>query len=53
MQNAGFGVATALPFTILGQAGLAASNDVSTERGSKYLVGLEHTDLHQSFSLRS
>ena len=52
-QNAGFGVATALPFTILGQAGLAASNDVSTERGSKYLVGLEHTDLHQSFSLRS
>ena len=52
-QSAGFGVATALPFTTLGQAGLAASNDANTGRGSKYLVGLEHTDLRQSYSLRS
>ncbi len=52
-QSAGFGVATTLPFTILGQAGLAASNDANTGRGSKYLVGLEHTDLRQSFSLRN
>lgn len=52
-QSAGFGVATALPFTILGQAGLAASNDANTGRGSKYVVGLEHTDLRQSFSLRN
>ena len=51
-QSAGLGVATALPFTILGQAGLAASNDANTGRGSKYLVGLEHTGLRQSFSLR-
>ena len=51
-QSAGLGVATALPFTILGQAGLAASNDANTGRGSKYLVGLEHTGLRQSYSLR-
>ena len=52
-QSAGFGVATTLPFTTLGQAGLAASNDANTGRGSKYLVGLEHTDLRQSYSLRN
>ena len=52
-QSAGLGVATALPFAILGQAGMATSNDANTGRGSKYLVGLEHTGLRQSFSLRS
>ena len=51
-QSAGLGVATALPFTILGQAGLAASNDANIGRGSKHLFGLEHTGLRQSFSLR-
>lgn len=52
-QGAALGVVRALPFSILGQAGLAISKDANTGRGGQYLLGLEHTSLRHGFSLRN
>ncbi len=52
-QGATFGLVRALPMSLLGQLGVAVSNDASTGRGRQYMIALEHTSLRHGFSLRN
>lgn len=52
-QGATFGLVRALPFSLLGQFGVAVSNDVVTGRGHQYMFALEHTSLRHGFSVRN
>ncbi len=52
-QGAGVGLASALPYSLLGQGVVATSRDASAGNGQLWLVGVENARLRHGFSLRS
>lgn len=52
-QGGGIGLVYALPFGLLGQGAVAASQDATSGRGQQWLLGVEHSSLRHGFSLRS
>ncbi len=49
----GFGASVALPFQMLGRAGITASDTDGLGRGHQWLLGLEQVTLKDGFSLRA
>ncbi|WP_411878439.1 fimbria/pilus outer membrane usher protein [Polaromonas sp. YR568] len=52
-QGAGVGLVQALPFSMLGQLGVAVSRDNTFGRGQQWLAALQHSSLRHGFTLRS
>jgi outer membrane usher protein len=52
LRGAGFGVSTGLPFQVLGQAALAASESRANGNGTLWMLGAEHLSLRHGFTLR-